>query len=174
MALRGADFGDENMNQSTSDRISQNPSYMRCFINLKINLKMNTIKQKLRSIELCLSAHPDNEEYSEFADRISDIEIIQKEIDDLIEWKQSAMKILNEIDFQAIGKELDIYLGSSVSEKLLCKIQHHAEKNRIEGILFGLKICKEMWAQGTISHENIYENETMYKEELKNLSERFG
>lgn len=135
---------------------------------------MNTIKQKLRSIELCLSAHPDNEEHSEFSDRISDIEIIQKEIDDLIEWKQSAMKILNEIDFQAIGKELDIPLGSSVSENLLCKIQHHAEKNRIEGILIGLKICKEMWAQGTISHENIYENETMYKEELENLSGRFG
>jgi hypothetical protein len=38
---------------------------------------------------------------------------------------------------------------------------------RIEGILIGLKICKEMWAQGTISHENIYENEVYYKEELK-------
>ncbi len=135
---------------------------------------MNTIKQKLRSIELCLSAHPDNEEHSEFADRISDIEIVQKEINDLIEWKKSAMKILNEIEFQAIGKELGIPLGASVSENLLCKIQYHAEKNRIEGVLLGLKICKEMWGQGTISHESIYENEIMYKEELKNLSERFG
>ncbi len=43
------------------------------------------------------------------------------------------------------------------------------EKSRIEGILTGLKICKEMWAQGTISHENIYENEVYYKEELKNI-----
>jgi hypothetical protein len=40
---------------------------------------------------------------------------------------------------------------------------------RIEGILLGLKICKEMWAQGTISHENIYENEVYYKEELENI-----
>lgn len=86
---------------------------------------MNTIKQKLRSIELCLSAHPDNEEHSEFADRISDLVEIQKEVQNLIEWKESAMKILNEIDFQAIGKELRIPLGESVSEKLLCKIQHH-------------------------------------------------
>jgi len=31
-----------------------------------------------------------------------------------------------------------------------------------------------MWAQGTISHENIYENEILYKEELKNLLERVG
>lgn len=43
------------------------------------------------------------------------------------------------------------------------------EKSRIEGILTGLKICKEMWAQGTISHENIYENEVYYKDELKNI-----
>ena len=39
----------------------------------------------------------------------------------------------------------------------------------MKGVLTGLKICKEMWAQGTISHENIYENEVLYKEELKNL-----
>ena len=43
------------------------------------------------------------------------------------------------------------------------------EKSRIEGILLGLKICKEMFAQGTISHENIYENEILYREELDNL-----
>lgn len=29
--------------------------------------------QKLKSIRLCLSAHPDNEENSEFADRIEDL-----------------------------------------------------------------------------------------------------
>ena len=135
---------------------------------------MNTIKQKLRSIELCLSAHPDNEENSEFADRISDIEDIQKEVQNLIEWKESAMEIFNKIDLQAIGNELNLPLGSSISENLLNKIKFHAEKNRIEGVLLGLKICKEMWAQGTISHENIYENEILYKEELENLSESFG
>jgi len=90
---------------------------------------MGNIKQKLRSIELCMSAHPENEEYSEFADRISDLQELPKDI------------------------EFEI------------------EKNRIEGILLGLKICKEMWAQGTISHESIYENEKYYEEELKNLSD---
>jgi hypothetical protein len=37
-----------------------------------------------------------------------------------------------------------------------------------EGVLIGLKICKEMWAQGQISHENIYENEVYYNELLEN------
>lgn len=44
-----------------------------------------------------------------------------------------------------------------------------------EGVLIGLKICKEMFAQGQISHENIYENEVYYKELLQNkLSENVG
>jgi hypothetical protein len=49
---------------------------------MKIN-KMKTINeilQKLRSIELCLTAHPDNEPDSEFADRISDLQELQSEI----------------------------------------------------------------------------------------------
>lgn len=91
------------------------------------------------------------------------------ELSELIEWKKSAQKIFNEIDLQAVGKELNVSLGESVSENLLGKIKDHVEKNRIEGVLLGLKICKEMWAQGTISHENIYENEVMYNEELKHL-----
>lgn len=88
---------------------------------------MDKIKQKLRSAELCLSAHPDNEPDSEFADRISDLQ----ELPDLV----------------------DNYL----------------KKIEIEGILIGLKICKEMWAQGTISYESIFENEKYYKDELENL-----
>ena len=130
---------------------------------------MENILSKLRSVELCLSAHPDNEEHSEFADRISDLQELQKEVKALIEWKNSAMNIFSEIDLQAIGKELNVGLGQSVSENLLSKIKLHTEKNRIEGVLLGLKICKEMWAQGTISHENIYENEVAYKEELSKL-----
>ena len=130
---------------------------------------MEQILSKLRSVELCLSAHPDNEEHSEFSDRISDIQELQKEVSNLIEWKKSAMNIFSEIDLQAIGKELNIGLGQSVSENLLSKIQLHTEKNRIQGVLLGLKICKEMFAQGQISHENIYENEIVYKEELSKL-----
>lgn len=130
---------------------------------------MEQILSKLRSVELCLLAHPDNEEHSEFADRISDLQELQKEVNTLIEWKKSAMNIFSEIDLQAIGKVLNIRLGQSVSENLLSKIQLHSEKNRIEGVLLGLKICKEMFAQGQISHENIYENEITYKEELSKL-----
>jgi len=130
---------------------------------------MEQILSKLRSVELCLSAHPDNDKHSEFEDRISDLQELQKEVSNLIEWKKSAMNIFSEIDLQAIGKELNIGLGQSVSENLLSKIQLHTEKNRIEGVLLGLKICKEMFSQGQISHENIYENEIMYKEELSKL-----
>ncbi len=88
---------------------------------------MENILSKLRSVELCLSAHPDNEEHSEFADRISDLEVLPKEIEIAL------------------------------------------EKQRIEGVLLGLKLCKEMWAQGTISHEEISENEIYYKEELSKM-----
>ena len=94
-------------------------------------LKMEQILSKLRSVKLFLSSHPDNEENSEFSDRISDIQELQKEVSNLIEWKKSAMNIFSEIDLQAIGKELNIGLGQSVSENLLSKIQLHTEKNRI-------------------------------------------
>jgi len=36
--------------------------------------------QKIKSIKLCLMAHPDNELHSEFADRISDLEEIETEL----------------------------------------------------------------------------------------------
>lgn len=42
------------------------------------------------------------------------------------------------------------------------------ELAEMEGVLRGLKICKEMFAQGQISHENIYENEVYYRELLQN------
>lgn len=45
---------------------------------------MNTINQKLRSVELCLSAHPHNEPDSEFADRISDLQEIQPQISEFL------------------------------------------------------------------------------------------
>ena len=37
-----------------------------------------------------------------------------------------------------------------------------------EGVLLGLKICKEMWAQGQMSHDHIRENEIYYGELLRN------
>lgn len=48
-------------------------------------------------------------------------------------------------------------------------MEKELEIKRIEGVLLGLEICKIMWGQGTISHENIRENEIIYQEELDNL-----
>ena len=52
------------------------------------------------------------------------------------------------------------------------KMEHlkEIEVARIEGVLTGLKICKEMWAQGTISHENIQEEIYHYQEEWDYLN----
>jgi predicted RNA-binding protein with EMAP domain len=52
------------------------------FINKSYSLSLRgeekaEILRKLNSIKLCLMAHPDNEEDSEFADRISDVEEIE-------------------------------------------------------------------------------------------------
>ena len=41
-------------------------------------MKNKEILKKINSVLLCLMAHPDNEPDSEFADRISDLEEIQK------------------------------------------------------------------------------------------------
>lgn len=90
---------------------------------------MDEILKKICSIELCLSAHPDNEEDSEFADRISDLQ-----------------ELPNEIRFEV-------------------------NKTHLQGVLTGLRLCKEMWAQGTISHELIRENEIYYESELENFKD---
>jgi len=47
-------------------------------------------------------------------------------------------------------------------------VENIIELSKYEGVLLGLKICKEMFAQGQISHENIYENEVYYRELLEN------
>lgn len=41
--------------------------------------------KKIKSIKLCLIAHPDNEQDSEFADRISDLEEIENELSPNVE-----------------------------------------------------------------------------------------
>jgi hypothetical protein len=38
------------------------------------------ILQKIKSVKLCMQAHPDNEPDSEFADRITDLIEIEKEL----------------------------------------------------------------------------------------------
>lgn len=41
--------------------------------------------------------------------------------------------------------------------------------SKFDGILLGLKICKEMFAQGQLTHESIYEREAYYKELKENI-----
>jgi hypothetical protein len=52
---------------------------------------MSTLLEKIKSLKLCLMAHPDNEEYSEFADRISDLEEIENELSKDTETQQSCI-----------------------------------------------------------------------------------
>lgn len=68
---------------------------------------------------------------------------------------------------------------SKVSDFILEKIDKAIENSRIEqikdiahteGVLIGLKICKELWAQGNISHENIQEEIYHYQQELNNFN----
>lgn len=41
---------------------------------------MSTILEKIKSLKLCLTAHPDFEPNSEFEDRVSDLEDIENEL----------------------------------------------------------------------------------------------
>lgn len=70
--------------------------------------------QKLKSVLLCLQAHPDNEPDSEFADRISDLE-------EIIEAKQMhpmdrLAQYVHMYDFsvQILDKEYNIYVERSL------------------------------------------------------------
>jgi hypothetical protein len=47
---------------------------------LQSSTSFKEVMKKLKSVELYLLAHPDNEEDSECADRISDLQDVQKEI----------------------------------------------------------------------------------------------
>lgn len=58
---------------------------------------MKDILSKLKSVELCLSAHPDNEPNSEFADRITDLIEISKQIKLKIMTKKQIKKLANDL-----------------------------------------------------------------------------
>ena len=59
-------------------------------------------------------------------------------------------------------------LPKAIIVTMFSKLGQRKDALKYEGVLLGLKICKEMFAQGQISHENIYENEVYYKELLEN------
>ena len=54
---------------------------------------MSAILEKIKSVKLCLMAHPDNELDSEFEDRISDLQEIENELS-----KDNWIKIESEKD----------------------------------------------------------------------------
>lgn len=68
-----------------------------------------------------------------------------------------------------------VYSLNEATDSLLLNLESHSdtahEKAEIKGVLTGLRICKEFWAQGTISHEEIRENELHYMEELEKLTD---
>lgn len=79
------------------------------------------------------------------------------------------------VDKQAFDKvELTylefIKLFEGGESKEVLQVENIKDIAYTEGVLIGLKICKEMWAQGTISHENIQEEIYHYQEELENLN----
>ena len=57
---------------------------------------METTKQKLRSLELYLSAHPDNEENSECSDRLSDVQELLENETQLQKDKEEILKSLSD------------------------------------------------------------------------------
>ena len=58
-------------------------------------------------------------------------------------------------------------LPKAIIVTMFSKLGQRKDALKYEGVLIGLEICKEMFAQGQISHENIYENELYYKELLE-------
>jgi len=77
--------------------------------------------------------------------------------------------------FSYKGEEVLQVEKSKASSFILGQIDKKIEQiNEIdiahtEGVLIGLNICKQLWAQGTISHENIQEEIYHYQEELESL-----
>ena len=63
---------------------------------------------------------PTEPHFSQKSQRVLDLEAQVKELE---AWKESALTILNQIDFQAIGKELDLTLGVDVAPNILPAIR---------------------------------------------------
>lgn len=88
---------------------------------------MKDILSKLKSVELCLSAHPDNEPNSEFADRITDLIEISKQIKLKTMTKKQIKKLANDL-----MKYKDIYVSSYTTEDFFeTQVTHKELINRI-------------------------------------------
>lgn len=74
------------------------------------------------------------------------IESQSNEIDELKAWKESAMKELNALDLQSLGRKLGIGLGQSVSENVHAKVDGLLERvKELEGTLSAYKECFEQF-----------------------------
>lgn len=93
---------------------------------------MNKI-QKLRSLELYLAAHPDCEENSECADRLSDVQELLRELPDttaqLKADKAELLELMAEMkesfDHKAWVTEMELKSFSSRIESLIQKTRHN-------------------------------------------------
>ena len=95
-------------------------------------------------------------------------EVIDR-LEDKVEWNT------NQYGYLSAMKHVIRWLDESAQLPVQGEEKHFNEFDmkikEFEGVLTGLKICKEMWAQGTITHENIYENEVYYKELIQNVKD---
>lgn len=65
-------------------------------------MKTKEMLQKIKSLKLCLMAHPDYEYGSEFEDRVSDLQEIEEFLS-----KQNALKKYDEDDMRAVAESFD-------------------------------------------------------------------
>lgn len=85
------------------------------------------------------------------------------------------IKLLHQLGYEIKGKTkltypefIKLFEGGEGENE----IENIKDIAHTEGVLIGLNICKEMWAQGTISHENIQEEIHYYQEELDYLNSK--
>lgn len=94
-------------------------AWLFLFWSNQLNLKkMSTILEKIKSVKLCLMAHPDNEQDSEFSDRISDLEEIENELlKDTIEFAEWLREECYDIGSHWLyQKEDEIYTSLEIFE----------------------------------------------------------
>jgi len=147
----------------------QNPEYMI--------LSFNHGKFNISHKEWFLLNDKTELTYSQFLDMMGESEEKSKVIEN------SEKELINNDGTLYIGEGLENYYKDQLertgkfkvvsidatSEEVL-QVENIKDIAHTEGVLIGLKICKEMWAQLTISHENIQEEIYHYQEELDNLN----
>ena len=76
----------------------------------------------------------------------SHLEFSHSQTQELIDWKESMMKVHNELDLQGIGTALELPLGSSIAPQVLPKVKELIEQNTEL-----VELLKEFIKQGRMS-----------------------